>query len=348
MPKALFQQRPRRSGHDSPAKRLDYGFSSNLKRRIRARIIGAWRVSAGYSRPASLLAALTLASADAQERSATIPFHSEFLGGERIVRLYFPPSYFESTQKRYPVLYVHDGQNVFSSAGTNVAFGWGNWELDLTADKLSRAGQMREVILVAVDNSAARYQEYGGIARLQKPEQQSAFSNYCSFLVKELKPLIDTRYRTRREPTDTGVLGSSMGGICSFRLAWEHPEIFGLAASLSGAFQVETNLLLNVLRPYQGRPKPIRFYFDSGVVDFMGGDDGRQQTEAVVHELRRIGWRNDLMHYVDTNPLTIAELEHSGLRRDKWPEAQKSQHNEFYWRLRAGRALTFLFPPGGT
>lgn len=309
-----------------------------------ARVMAALRTSA-FTRSALLLAVLSLASAGAQERSLTFPFHSEFIGGERNVRIYLPPSYYESTQKRYPVLYVHDGQNVFSSAGTNVAFGWGNWELDLTADKLGRAGQMGEVILVAVDNSPARYQEYGGIARLQKPEQQIAFSNYCNFLIKELKPRIDTQYRTKPAPSDTGVLGSSMGGICSFRLAWEHPEIFGLAASLSGAFQVETNLLVYVLRPYQGRPKSVRFYFDSGIVDFMGGDDGRAQTEAVVEQLRRIGWNSNLMHYVDAKPLNPAELEHSGLRRDKWPEAQKSQHNEFYWRLRVGRALTFLFPP---
>ncbi len=316
---------------------------SNLKCRMVAR--DALRSSAAFWRPFLLLAALAVASAAAQERSVTFPYHSISLAGDRTVRVYLPPSYYESTQKHYPVLYVHDGQNVFSSAGTNVAFGWGNWELDLTADKFSRAGQMREIILVAVDNSPARYQEYGGIARLQQPEQQTAFSNYCNFLIKELKPRIDSQYRTQRGAADTGVLGSSMGGICSFRLAWEHPEIFGLAASLSGAFQVETNLLVDVLRPYQGRPKPIRFYFDSGVVDFMGGDDGREQTQVVVEQLRRIGWDSNLMHYIDAKPLTPAELEHSGLRRDKWPEAQKSQHNEFYWRLRARRALTFLFPP---
>ena len=101
----------------------------------------------------------------------------------------------------------------------------------------------------------------------------------------------------------------------------------------------------NLLRPYQGKPKAIRFYLDSGVVDFMGGDDGRKQTEAVAGELRRIGWGKALMHYVDAKPLTLSELEKTGLRRDKWAEAQTSQHNEFYWRRRAWRALTFLFPP---
>jgi len=77
----------------------------------------------------------------------------------------------------------------------------------------------------------------------------------------------------------------------------------------------------------------------------MGGDDGRQMTAAVVAELRRIGWRENLRYYVDEHPLTPDQLAATGLRRDKWNEAQTSQHNEFYWRLRAWRALTFLFPP---
>jgi len=67
----------------------------------------------------------------------------------------------------------------------------------------------------------------------------------------------------------------------------------------------------------------------------------------VAAELRRLGWRAgaDLEHYVDLKPLTESELEKSGLRRDKWAEARTSQHNEFYWRLRAWRPLVFLFPP---
>jgi hypothetical protein len=124
-----------------------------------------------------------------------------------------------------------------------------------------------------------------------------------------------------------------------------HPEVFGRAASLSGAFQVEgTNFLNDILRPYQGKPKSIRLYLDSGVVDFTGGDDGQRLTAAVSDEFRRIGWGEELAHFVEAKPLTLVELEKTGLRRDKWAEAQTSQHNEFYWRLRAWRALTFLFP----
>ena len=280
---------------------------------------------------------------------------SRFLGGSRVVRIYLPPSYKRDSKRRYPVLYLHDGQNVFSSAGTNIAFGWGNWELDRTVDKLCRAGKMQEIIMVGVDNSFARMAEYSGRMSSNKAGEpggsgstnlNTAFENYAAFLIEELKPKIDREYRTQPGPAGTGVMGSSMGGICSVALAWEHPEVFGRAASLSGAFQIEhSDFLKNVLQRYESKPKPVRIYLDSGTIDFTGGDDGRALTGQVAGELRRIGWDKELELYVDARPLNEAELEKSGLRRDKWREAQTSQHNEFYWRLRAWRALTFLYPP---
>jgi len=180
----------------------------------------------------------------------------------------------------------------------------------------------------------------------QAASTNTPFENYSAYLIQELKPRIDANYRTRPEPAQTGVLGSSMGGLCSLVLAWEHPEVFGSAASLSGAFMVEkTNFLENVLKPCSSKKNRVHIYLDSGVCDFMGGDDGRALTDAVAMELRRLGWGDDLHRYTDLKPLSGDALEKSGLRQDKWDEARRSQHNEFYWRLRAWRALTFLFPP---
>ena len=203
--------------------------------------------------------------------------------------------------------------------------------------------------MVAVDNSFGRMQEYSGRHYdAGGPTTNTAFENYEAYLITELKPRIDHEYRTLPEASHTAVMGSSLGGLCSLALAWDHPDIFGGAASLSGAFQVEqTNFLNEVLKGYQGPPKPIRIYLDSGVTDFMGGDDNASLTKRVAAELGRIGWTNNLEWFVDEKPLTTVELEKSGLRRDKWAEAQTSQHNEFYWRLRSWRALTFLFPPSG-
>src|SRR5512140_2930561 len=98
----------------------------------------------------------------AEERFLKHEVPSRFLNANRTVRTYLPPSYRKAPNQRYPVLYLHDGQNVFSSAGTNICFGWGSWGLDKTVDELCRARKMQEIILVAVDNSPARYAEYCG------------------------------------------------------------------------------------------------------------------------------------------------------------------------------------------
>ena len=106
-----------------------------------------------------------LQAGSSQERLRIETFPSRFLGtSNRTVQIYLPPAYDREPNRRYPVLYLQDGQNVFSSAGTNIAFGWGSWELDKTADALRRDGKMREIILVAVDNNGAgRMSKYSGL-----------------------------------------------------------------------------------------------------------------------------------------------------------------------------------------
>ena len=273
---------------------------------------------------------------------------SRFLGENRGVHVYLPASYRTDSGHHYPVLYLHDGQNVFSSARTDTNFGWGSWELDRTGDELCRQRKMQEIIMIGVDNSPARLEEYSGKRHIQGGSLPgTAFERYEAFVTMELKPWADREYRTLPEAVHTAVMGSSMGGLCSLVLAWDYPEVFGAAASLSGAFTIfRPNFVDDVLKSYHGPSKPFRVYLDSGVADPRGGDDGRSRTEQVVSELRRIGWANgDLQWFVDERTLTRTELKDSGLRPEKWGEAQTSQHNEFYWRRRSWRALTFLFPP---
>lgn len=285
-------------------------------------------------------------------------FESRILQARRMVRICTPPGYSPKGSRRYPVLYVQDGQNAFTTAGTNAAFGWGNWALDRTSAELIRARRMEPVILVAIDATRDRYLEYRGPARKWTAEELAAerrpppapgddsrYRAYQSFLVEELKPWVDREYRTRPGPADTALLGSSLGGLVSLALAWERPDVFGAAASLSGAFQVEGREFLDRVKRHTGGPKPLRLYLDSGITDFGGGDDNWSKTQALVSMLRDIGWRDgrDLVHGVEL-PLDLAELERAGLRADKRAEALRSQHNEFYWRQRAHRALEFLFP----
>lgn len=286
-------------------------------------------------------------------------FDSRILAARRKVRVCTPPGYSPGGSRRYPVLYVQDGQNAFTTAGTHAAFGWGNWALDRISADLIRARRLQPVILVAIDATRDRYLEYRGPARKwttdelaaerrppPAPGDDSRYRAYQSFLVEELKPWVDREYRTRPGPESTALLGSSLGGLVSVALAWERPEVFGAAASLSGAFQVEGQEFLRRVKTETGGPRPIRLYLDSGVTDFAGGDDNWSKTQALVSMLRDIGWRDgrDLVHVVDL-PLDAAGLERAGLRADKRAEALRSQHNEFYWRQRVHLALEFLFPP---
>jgi enterochelin esterase-like enzyme len=234
---------------------------------------------------------------------------------------------------------------MFSSAGNEAAFGWGSWELDKTVGTLCHAAKMQEILMVAVDNSPARVEEYNGLHHVDAGAR-TTFEDYEAFLIFELKPRIDSQFRTLPGTYNTAVMGSSLGGLCSLVLAWDQPEIFGNAASLSGAFRDEhPNFLDDVLKRSRGSHQRFRVYLDSGIKAYVA-DDGRARTKQVEAELRRLGWTTEqLKCFVDTKTLTLEELQRSGLRRDKWGEARVSQHNEFYWRRRAWRALTFLFPP---
>lgn len=269
---------------------------------------------------------------------------SEVLGGPRRIHIYLPPSYKKEESRRFPVLYVHDGQNAFSTAGPGAAFGWGPWDLDKTVDKLVAEKRIEEVIMVAIDCSRERYKEYRGPKSWRKAGQDDdLYERYAKFLISELKPKIDREYRTKTDAANTGLIGSSMGGVVCLALGWEHPEVFGKVASLSGAFQVENEAAIKNIRAHKGPKKALRIYLDSGSIDYTGGDDGLEENAALAKELKRIGWGNDLMHFVDP-VLKEEELRPLNLSEGKFKEALKSQHNELYWRLRAWRALEFLFP----
>jgi pimeloyl-ACP methyl ester carboxylesterase len=228
---------------------------------------------------------------------------------------------------------------MFSSAGSNCCFGWGAWNVDVTADRLAREHAIQEVIMVGVDSGMGRMGELAGHG---KPAD-----DYAEFLIRELKPRMDAGFRTLKTAGNTAVIGSSLGGLSSLALGWSHPEVFGKVASLSAALQFEDEYFLKkVVAAYSGKPKAVKIYFDSGVVDFTGGDDNHALNQSLFKEFVRIGWKSgDLMFYEDSKPMTNQiELEHAGLRRDKWAEAATSQHNEFYWRLRAEKVFKFLFP----
>jgi enterochelin esterase-like enzyme len=229
------------------------------------------------------------------------------LKNPRDIIVWLPPSYNFNLQARYPVLYAHDGQNLFDPT---TAFAGHDWRLDESASQLILAGKIEELMIVGIYNTPDRTSEYSGSLTGEK---------YASFVAHELKPFIDNAYRTRTDASATAVMGSSMGGLISFYMAWWYPEIFGKAACLSSSFFWNKNKTLKMVRDYQGSKKPIRIYLDVGSKETLLVEGYRE----IVKLLQKQGYRKgvDLQYFYDLG----------------------ADHNEYDWGNRAWRALTFLF-----
>jgi predicted alpha/beta superfamily hydrolase len=162
-------------------------------------------------------------------------------------RVFLPPGYYENTLKKYPVLYMHDGHNLFFK---EEAFLGKSWRADEVLGVLDKMNAIEEVIVVGIYPNE-RVREY----------TLPGYEDYGRFLVDKLKPLIDGKYRTLTGPADTAVMGSSLGGVVSFYLGWEWPTVFGKVACLSSTFTRHDNLLERVRTE---RKRDIRIYLDSG------------------------------------------------------------------------------------
>ena len=192
------------------------------------------------------------------------------LGRTRRVWLYLPPDY-AASDSRYPVLYMHDAQNLFDEA-TGYA---GEWGVDETLDSLHAAGDPG-VIVVAVDNGAEhRLDEYSPWVNERYGGGQG--DEYVDFLVETLKPYIDARYRTLPDRLNTGIAGSSMGGLISLYALLEHPEVFGRAGVFSPALWFAPGSFEHARAAAPLRPDP-RIYFVSGALEGQPGEDSGVYT----------------------------------------------------------------------
>jgi metallo-beta-lactamase class B len=252
------------------------------------------------------------------------------LGRTRRVWLYLPPDYAASS-KRYPVLYLQDGQNVFDAA-TSFA---GEWGVDEALDSLQAAGDWGAIV-VAVDNGGTnRMNEYqpwpGAMAGYGGGEGM----RYVDFVVQNLKPYIDARYRTRPDRVNTGIGGSSLGGLISFYAALTYPEVFGRALVFSPSTFINPQIysLARAARPL--RP-PARFYFVSG------RDEGGTGPLLRAIPLGQVA-------VVDS--LAAAGFDTAGDVRSLLPA--DGAHAEWFWRREFPAAYRWLFsgaagrtPPG--
>ncbi len=254
---------------------------------------------------------------------------SDLLERERDLYIFLPPGYRRRGSRTYPVLYLQDGQNVFSREGT-----WHiRWDADGTAARLIRRRRIEELIIVGVANSEWRDDEYtptedategaGGYADL-----------YLRHLVEEVKPFIDENFRVRPFREDTGIGGSSLGGLLALYAAMTYPHYFGKVAALSPSLWWDDQVILKWAAEWEVDPADFRIWLDMGwwEADEEDGEeeeDGREEVDPLL-EARAL---RDIL--VD-----------KGFRRGRnfrYFEDAEGTHDELAWGRRFGRALTFLF-----
>lgn len=159
-------------------------------------------------------------------------FHAKKLNNNRDIYVYLPPSYDTETDKRYPVLYMHDGQYLFKPSENT----GGSWDVHKAADRLITEGRMKEIIIVGIPNMGSeRGSEYAHheIAFIRDLNAEAKGLLYEDFLINDLKPYIDLNFRTLTDSSNTALMGSSMGGLVTYNIGFRNPDIFGKLGILS-------------------------------------------------------------------------------------------------------------------
>lgn len=261
-------------------------------------------------------------------------FESKFVDPRR-VDIWLPKDYGKNEDERYAVLYMHDGQNLFMS---ETAFYGKEWRVDEIADSLLQAGTIKPLIIVGIWNTPKRYIEYlpekpfnllsDSVANKIVAYQGNPISDeYLKFIVDELKPFIDTRFKTLTDKGNTFMMGSSMGGLISMYAAGEYPEIFGGAGCISTHWPVTLDnttpqaaaklaeYVSNTIKSENNQ----KIYFDFGTATL---DSTYEPYQLVVDSMMR---KNDF---------------------DSWHWVTKkfegAEHNEVFWRKRLHVPLVFL------
>ncbi|MDX2030193.1 MAG: alpha/beta hydrolase-fold protein [Blastocatellia bacterium] len=242
---------------------------------------------------------------------------SAILGNQRDVIVYLPPGYEREDARRYPVLYLNDGQNLFDRA---TSYAGVEWQVDETAQSLIEGGLIEPLIIVGIHNTGeTRIDEYTPTID-PKLKRGGKAGLYGQFIVDELKPFIDRRYRTRVDPASTGIGGSSLGGLVSLYLGLKYPQIFGKLMVMSPSIWWDHGILLRTVETLPAKPS-THIWLDIGTRE---GKFTPGQVRTLKEILLAQGWRLN------------ADL--------KYLEVKGGHHNEAAWAGRVAPALKFLFP----
>jgi predicted alpha/beta superfamily hydrolase len=250
-------------------------------------------------------------------------FPSKILGNRRDVLVYLPPGYRRFSRRRYPVLYLQDGQNVFDAA---TSFSGVEWSVDETAERLIRKNLIEPTIIVAIANTGEnRIHEYAPTRGVidakakRKKRSRGLAREYGQFLIKELKPYIDKRYRTKREASSTGLGGSSLGGLVTLAIGILFPRAFTRLIVMSPSIWWDDFAIYRLVDMIEEKP-PLKIWLDTGTAE-PGWEQARELRDRLVEKEWRL---YDDLQYM---------------------EVEGADHSEAAWAARVDPALRFLFSP---
>ena len=247
----------------------------------------------------------------------------ELYGMKRKIWIYLPPDY-QDSDKKYPVMYMHDGQNLFENDAN-----YGGWKVDDSINRLFEKGKTEGVIVVAINNSSSRSREYA-------PYDYWLFDNYIDktlgdkyidFIVNTLKPYIDKNYRTKSSREYTAMAGSSLGGLISLYGGLKYQNVFskiGVFSPYLVSPKGKIDKMYKFVEQFD-KNKEMKIYLDVGTKEFQRGKYDKKYAQATIdmHDLlRKVGF--------DKSELELVV-------------EQKGIHNEKYWAKRFPEAFLWLF-----
>lgn len=243
-------------------------------------------------------------------------FESKILDNSRQVTIYLPAGYDEQAERRYPVLYMQDGQNLFDAERAYVP--GQHWRVAEAADAAIGERTARAMIIVGVDHAGvARVDEYTPVHD-PKHNGGGRADEYGRLLAEELKPAIDERFRTLADRHHTAIAGSSLGGLLALHLLLTRSDLFARGAAMSPSIWWGDRAVLAELEAFDGEPP--RLWLDIG---------GREGLEALQ----------------DARAARDLAIGKNWGRSFHFFEDRRADHSERAWAARVRRVLEFLFPP---
>lgn len=241
----------------------------------------------------------------------------------RFLRVWLPPGYDDAgnNDRRYPVLYLNDGQNLFEAMSSYTGV---EWQVDETGDRLIRAGVIPPMIIVGIDNATKdRFREYMPHRSLHPMMLRVQGNRYPNFLIKEVMPFVDRNYRVATGPENTGLGGSSLGALIALYTAVVRPGVIGRLLLESPSLWASNRQLIKESQEVRGWPE--RIFLATGTAEA-----GRQdRDQSVVDDVRELA---GIFRRAGVNEKRLRLQIEDG-----------APHHESAWARRFPAALTFLF-----